>query len=57
MGMNDGAILAFFIAGPATKLETLYIFHQLLGMKVLVFYLVLTLLGAYLSGFFFTLFI
>jgi uncharacterized membrane protein YraQ (UPF0718 family) len=50
MGMNEGAVLAFFIAGPATKLETLYIYKSLLGIKVFIFYLLLTCVGAYLSG-------
>ena len=52
LGMSDGAALAFFIAGPATKLETLYIYKSLLGVPVLLFYLAITLLGAFLSGFF-----
>ena len=50
MGMSKGATLAFFIAGPATKLETLYSFKSLLGIKVLVFYLVLTLIFSYIAG-------
>jgi len=50
MGMNKGAVLAFFIAGPATKLETMYVFKSLMGIKTFIFYLVLTLVGAYLSG-------
>lgn len=50
LGMNKGAVLAFFIAGPATKLETLYIFKSLLGIKILVFYLILTSIGAYIFG-------
>jgi hypothetical protein len=42
MGMSKGAMLAFFIAGPATKLETLYAFKSFLGGKVLLFYVLLT---------------
>jgi uncharacterized membrane protein YraQ (UPF0718 family) len=52
LGMNKGAVLAFFIAGPATKLETLYIFKSMMGIKVFVYYLVLTVIGAYLAGLF-----
>jgi uncharacterized membrane protein YraQ (UPF0718 family) len=48
--MNKGAVLAFFIAGPATKLETLYIFKSTMGIKVFIYYLVLTVSGAYLAG-------
>jgi uncharacterized protein len=50
MGMNKGAVLAFFIAGPATKLETVYAFKKILGLKVLFLYLALTLTFSYLAG-------
>ena len=50
MGMNKGATLAFFLAGPATKLETLYAYKTMLGTKVLVFFLVLTLVFSYVAG-------
>jgi uncharacterized protein len=43
LGMSKGAMLAFFVAGPATKLETLYAFKAMLGPKVLLFYIALTL--------------
>lgn len=51
MGMNKGAILAFFTAGPSTKMETLYIYKSLFGgYQVVIFYLTFSLLGAILSG-------
>jgi uncharacterized protein len=50
MGMNKGAVLAFFIAGPATKLETLYIFKSMLGLKMFIYYLTVTVTGAFLAG-------
>ncbi len=50
MGMNKGAVLAFLIAGPATKLGTLYIFKSLLGIKIFIFYLAVTVSGAFLAG-------
>ncbi len=50
MGMSKGATLAFFVAGPATKVETLYAFRTMLGTKVLLLYLALTLVVAYLAG-------
>lgn len=56
MGMSSGAALTFFIAGPATKLETLFIFKNLLGGRIMGFYLILTLTGAWLAGFAFMLF-
>ena len=51
MGMNKGAVLAFFTAGPSTKLETLYVFKSAFGgYLVLIVYLVVSLLGAFLCG-------
>jgi uncharacterized protein len=50
MGMQKGPMLAFFLAGPATKLETLYAYRSQLGMKVLAFYLALTLVFSYVAG-------
>ena len=56
LGMSKGAILSFFIAGPATKLETLYAFKSLLGAKVLMFYLSLTFIFSYMAGLVYSLF-
>jgi uncharacterized membrane protein YraQ (UPF0718 family) len=56
MGMNKGAVLAFFISGPATKAETLYAYNKLLGKKVLFFYLLLTLLFSYVAGIVYSIF-
>jgi uncharacterized protein len=56
LGMSKGATLAFCIAGPATKLETLFAFKTLLGVKVLLFYLVLTFAFACLVGFVYSFF-
>ena len=54
MGMNKGAILAFFTAGPSTKLETLYVFKSVFGgYLVLVMYLFVSLLGAFICGVFY----
>jgi uncharacterized protein len=50
MGMSKGATLAFFIAGPATKLETLYAFKSQLGVRVLLFYLAITFFFSLLAG-------
>jgi uncharacterized protein len=50
LGMHKGPMLAFFIAGPATKLETLYAFRSQLGTRVLIFYLVLTFVFSYIAG-------
>jgi uncharacterized membrane protein YraQ (UPF0718 family) len=50
MGMGKGPVLAFFIAGPATKLETIYAIKSAMGTKVLLFYLGLTLAFACAAG-------
>jgi hypothetical protein len=50
LGMNKGATLAFFLAGPATKLETLYAYNTMLGGRVLIFFLSLTLIFSYVAG-------
>lgn len=54
MGMSKGAVLAFFIAGPATKLETMYMFKSLIGLRYFLAYLLLTLGGAWVSGLFYS---
>jgi hypothetical protein len=55
LGMSKGAVLAFFIAGPATKLETLYVFKSLLGAKILFYYLTLTFIFSLLASTLFSL--
>jgi uncharacterized membrane protein YraQ (UPF0718 family) len=54
MGMSKGAMLAFFLSGPATKLETLYAYKTMLGMKALIFFLSLTLVFSYAAGLFYS---
>jgi uncharacterized membrane protein YraQ (UPF0718 family) len=56
LGMSKGATLAFFISGPATKLETLYAYKSLLGTKVLIFYLSLTFVYSYIVGLLYSMF-
>ena len=53
MGMNHGAILAFFIAGPSTKIETLVAYRAVMGWRFFCFYLIVTLTGAFIGGFLF----
>ena len=50
MGMNKGAVLTFFIAGPSTKLETIYVYKSLLGYKLLLYFLSFTLISSFLCG-------
>ena len=50
LGMSKGATLAFFTAGPATKIETLYAFKSILGIRMLVFYLAVVTGFSFLAG-------
>ena len=43
-------------AGPATKIETLYAFKAKLGLNVLMFYLVLTLVFSFITGYIYSFF-
>ena len=56
LGMTKGATLAFFTVGPATKVETLYAFKRMLGIKILFFYLTLTIVFSYSAGLIYSLF-
>jgi uncharacterized membrane protein YraQ (UPF0718 family) len=51
LGMEKGAILAFFISGPATKLSTLVALKAALRLEVFLVYLAIGLLGACAFGF------
>jgi uncharacterized membrane protein YraQ (UPF0718 family) len=55
LGMSKGAMLAFFLAGPATKLETLYVYQTYLGKKTLFFYLFVSALFSFIFGFIYSL--
>jgi len=50
LGMDKGAILAFFISGPATKLSTLVALRAAVRKGVFLSYLAITLVGALLLG-------
>ena len=50
LGMSPGAILAFFISGPATKLPAMYAFREGYGLRFLAVFLAYTLAGAYVAG-------
>lgn len=51
MGMTPGAALAFFIAGPATKVHTVGTLGAVFGRRVLTWYLLVMLLSALLWGY------
>ncbi|MFC1584886.1 permease [Fibrobacterota bacterium] len=50
LGMNKGAILAFFISGPATKVSTLAALLACMKRPVFVLYLSTTIGGAFVFG-------
>lgn len=51
LGMDKGAVLAFFVSGPATKLSTILVMKATLQFKLLLLYLTLTLVGAIAFGY------
>jgi len=51
MGKGQGAALAFFITGPATKISTIISLNAVLRRKVALVYLVVTLVGGVLIGY------
>jgi uncharacterized membrane protein YraQ (UPF0718 family) len=56
MGMSQGAILGFFISGPATKASTLAALVAALEKKAVILYLAVTLIGAFAFGIAYNLF-
>src|SRR3989339_91787 len=55
-GMSKGAVLAFFISGPATKMSTLAALFASMEKRVVTLYLIVTLFGAFLFGIAYNLF-
>jgi uncharacterized membrane protein YraQ (UPF0718 family) len=53
--MSPGAALAFFLAGPATRLTSLAALGTLLNKRALIVYLIYVVVGAALTGFAFNL--
>jgi len=56
LGLDKGAVLAFFISGPATKLSTIVALKAVVTKKVFFLYLAITLLGATVFGLLYSLF-
>ena len=50
MGMSSGAALAFFISGPMTKPETLYIYKSTLGFRFFGIHILIIFLSSFLFG-------
>ncbi|MBN1180774.1 MAG: permease [Bacteroidales bacterium] len=57
LGLSQGAILAFFISGPATRLSNLVILHSLYNRRVFIFYILCCLIGAFIFGYVYNIFI
>lgn len=57
LGLSGGAVLAFFISGPATKLSALYAFQAGFGFKAVALYVAFTMAGAFLAGIFYSMII
>ena len=55
MGMAKGAVLAYFISGPATKISNLVVLHAAFSRIILLIYLLVALLGAIVFGFIYNL--
>lgn len=55
LGMDKGAILAFFISGPATKLSTLVALKATMKRDLILIYLGVTLVGALVIGYLYSL--
>jgi uncharacterized membrane protein YraQ (UPF0718 family) len=56
LGMSKGAVLAYFISGPVTKISNLVVMHAAFRRIILVQYLALGILGAIIFGFIYNLF-
>jgi uncharacterized protein len=50
LGLSGGAVLAFFISGPATKISALYAFQAGFGTRAVALYVAFTMAGAFLAG-------
>ncbi len=50
LGLDKGAVLAFFISGPVTKLSNILIMHSAFQLKVLFLYVALGVAGAFFMG-------
>ena len=53
LGMNQGAALAFLIAGPTTTLPAMMAVWEIARRRVFLMYVSFSLVGAILSGFLF----
>lgn len=57
LGMSKGAVLAFFISGPVTKLSNLILMNAIFRTRIFIVYLIVGIGGAALLGLIYNLFI
>jgi uncharacterized membrane protein YraQ (UPF0718 family) len=57
LGMSKGAVLAFFISGPVTKISNLILMNAIFHARVLIVYLAVGIGGATILGLIYNLFI
>ncbi len=50
LGMSKGAVLAFFISGPVTKISNLVLVKKAFSSRIFLFYLSVSIIGAFLFG-------
>lgn len=46
MGMNQGAVLAFFISGPVTKISNMVLMHAAFSFRIFLIYISVGIIGA-----------
>jgi len=51
MGLNKGAVLAFFISGPVTKISNIVLMWAAFKTKVFLIYVIIGILGSVILGF------
>lgn len=56
LGLSKGAVLAFFISGPVTKISSLVIIQQAFERAILMLYLGIGIAGAFIIGLLYNLF-
>ena len=56
LGMSKGAVLAYFISGPVTKISNLVILQAAFKRTILIQYLAIGILGALIFGIIYNLF-
>ncbi len=56
LGMSKGAVLAFFISGPVTKISNLVLMQTIFTTKIFTLYLVVGIIGAFIFGIIYNLF-